>query len=214
MNDQTAFPFSPDEDQALHRRLLDGDPVAPADLCHAYLDRLSMFLIEHHPSVDAAMCTTAAEDAILALIKNPASFRPDRSSLDTYLRMSADGDLKNLLARERRRARHQVPWETVELSSRAGNELGDEEADPARMVELAETEMEQHRRWQDATQFLPNGTSIEGQVLDLLLAGERHTEAFAGVLGVGHLPLAQQRREVKRVKDRLKKRLQRQTSHE
>ena len=44
----------------------------------------------------------AAEDAILALIRKPESYSPERQTLEVYLRMSARGDLRNLLAKERR----------------------------------------------------------------------------------------------------------------
>ena len=45
--------------------------------------------------------------------------------------------------------------------------------------------------------------------LDLLLDRERWTQAFAEVWGLGNLPSEQQRSEVKRRKDRLKKALER-----
>ena len=40
--------------------------------------------------------------ALLALIKNPLSYDPGRQGLPAYLRLSARGDLRNLLRRERR----------------------------------------------------------------------------------------------------------------
>jgi hypothetical protein len=42
-----------------------------------------------------------------------------------------------------------------------------------------------------------------------MLAGERATSAFAEAIGKANLPAAEQEREVKRVKDRVKKRLER-----
>ena len=45
------------------------------------------------------------------------------------------------------------------------------------------------------------------RMVELILDGERSTEAFAAVLGLESLPIEQQRSEVKRNKDRLKKRL-------
>ena len=49
----------------------------------------------------------------------------------------------------------------------------------------------------------------ERQVLVLMLCGVRETCQYASVLDVSCLPVGQQRKEVKRVKDRLMKRLQR-----
>src|SRR5262249_28260279 len=51
----------------------------------------------------------------------------------------------------------------------------------------------------------------ESRALDLILQGERKTAVFAEALGITHLPTSVQRTEVKRVKDKLKKRLERKT---
>jgi hypothetical protein len=47
------------------------------------------------------------------------------------------------------------------------------------------------------------------QILALRLEGERRTAVFAEILGVSHLPMEVQRREVKRAKDRIDKILRR-----
>ena len=54
-------------------------------------------------------------------------------------------------------------------------------------------------------------SDAESRALDLLLDGERKTAVFAEALGIGHLPMKDQRAEVKRVKDKLKKRIERET---
>lgn len=52
-------------------------------------------------------------------------------------------------------------------------------------------------------------TPSEAKVLDLMRLGERKSSVFAEVLGVQHLSAGEQRREVKRAKDRLKRRIER-----
>ena len=52
-------------------------------------------------------------------------------------------------------------------------------------------------------------TATEQAVFELMRTGERETAAYVPVLGIEHLPEAEQRREVKRVKERILKRLQR-----
>ena len=49
----------------------------------------------------------------------------------------------------------------------------------------------------------------EKQAMDLMLQGERKTAAFARVLQVEHLPDEEQRRVVYRIKNKLKKRIER-----
>ena len=51
----------------------------------------------------------------------------------------------------------------------------------------------------------------EQQFLDLMLHGERKTTIFARALGIEKLSPSAQESEVKRVKDKLKKRIERRT---
>jgi len=205
-SDPTSLPSTADE-HALHQRLLAADPVAPSDLAVAYLEYLGRYLRERNPAIDDQ---TAAEDAIMALSKRPQSYDPARATLVAYLRLSAQGDLRNLLARERRHRSHQANLEAVELSGVAGKELGDGTYDPAVLVEARESVSEVVRqRLAIPAGVLQGLTPGEITVLQLMAEGERRTPAYAEALGITDLPLAEQRHEVKRVKDRLQKRLER-----
>jgi len=88
--------------------LLAGDTTASNDVVTAYLDDLADWLEKIHEQAQSDDCLTAAEDAILAFIKNPMSYDPEKKSLRNYLRMSADGDMKNLLKKERRHSARRV----------------------------------------------------------------------------------------------------------
>ena len=199
-----------EEALALHRRLLDGDVVAPSELAVAYLDWLADWVIAHNRGIDPALCETAAEDAILALIRNPSSYDPERAPLEGYLRISAQGDLKNALKREGRHRDRQAALEVVELSPEMRKYVHDGDADPARIVELRELQAERMDGVGRVPASVLDGLSPgEQEVLELMRIKERKTEIFARALGIAHLPAAEQRREVKRVKDRLSKRLER-----
>jgi hypothetical protein len=52
-------------------------------------------------------------------------------------------------------------------------------------------------------------TDVERCFLEQMQQGEWRNSVFAVILGVTHLSAGEQRREVKRVKDRLKKRMKR-----
>jgi len=208
-SDPTSLPSSADEHR-LHQRLLAGDPVAPSDLAVAYLGYLGRYLGERNPAIDDEFCQTAAEDTIMALSKRPQSYDPARASLVAYLRLSAQGDLRNLLARERRHRSRQANLEAVELSGVAGKEVGDDTYDPAVLLEARESVSEVVRRRQAVPAGALQGlTPGEITALQLMAEGERRTPAFAEALGITALPLTEQRHEVKRVKDRLQKRLER-----
>lgn len=200
------MPPSHDEAKALLVRLRSGDPTAPSDLVVAYLDDLACWLQGRNPAVSAEDCLTAAEDALLALIKNPTSYDPKRASLLGYLRMSASGDLKNRWRAEQRHVWRRTDLEDVELSPGEGKYLRDGETDPAQRLEVKERSQVSAK----VVGVLRARLSLEERrVMDLMLDGERKTQVYAEALGLSELPAAEQEREVKRVKDRLKKRLER-----
>jgi DNA-directed RNA polymerase specialized sigma24 family protein len=191
------------EHQRLHQRLLDKDATATKDLAEMFLDRLIAWLAGHFPKVAADLISDAAEDAILNLIRNPTSYRP-QIPLEAYLQMSARGDLLNGLRRNNRDA--EKLQKVVELARDRGNYQG-QDNDPSSALEAVE-EMARLGNTVPAS-VLADLTEGEVGALHLLRAGERRTVAFAEVLGIAALPVSKQRQIVKQVKDKLKKRLQR-----
>src|SRR5438270_10618525 len=95
--------ISEEEERSLHRRLLDGEPTAFPDLARLFHEHLIAWLVKKNCArVPEDLCVEAAGDALIALVKSPASFNPARGKrLAGYLRMSAQGDLRNLLQREK-----------------------------------------------------------------------------------------------------------------
>lgn len=210
MTDQVvAFPAQ-DAAMALLRQLVAGDPLAPGDIATAYLEPLARWLERTNPQVESSECETAAEDAILWLLKHPESYVPTGMSLEAYLRMAAKRDLQNARRAEGRHANRRADWGAVELSRSAGKSLMDIESDPARIVELQEMVDEIVRKRPRLPKSALAGLSPgEVQALGLVECGERRTALYAVALGIVHLPPAEQQAEVKRVKDRLKVRLKR-----
>jgi RNA polymerase sigma-70 factor (ECF subfamily) len=192
------------DDRALHERLIAGDALATAELAEAYLDPLARWLQLRFPKEDPHLLQDAAIDAVLSLAERPHQYDPGRSSLATYLRMAARRDVLNALRSQRRRQRHQAPVEAVELEQRAGNSLLDVVDDPAESIVRAEPLSAEL-----ATLLHETFDGPERQVVQLMLEGERRTAVYAQLLGLDRRPEIEQAREVKRVKDRLQKRLQR-----
>jgi RNA polymerase sigma-70 factor (ECF subfamily) len=192
----------------LHQRLLQRDPVAPAELAEAFLEVLVRRVRARARSTqDDSLVYDAVVDALLAYVQEPAKFDPAKSSLLTYLTMSAYGDLRNALARERRRKKREVPLEDVEHRLSVGNS-------PVEAIEDAILE-----RYGIST---PEGRTVllrrvseefpdpqDRRLLDLMLHDERKTAAYSAVLGIQGSSPEEQRQTVKRHKDRITKRLQR-----
>src|SRR5262249_50229547 len=155
---------------------------------------------QHNPRIDTHLCSEAAEEAILSLIRSPATYRPAVSDLLAYLRMSAQHDLQNLLRRERKHQKHRYSLDRVELSADAGKylERGDEPSLPLQVAELQQAILD------SIPLSVRQGLTVaEARALTLLLRKERKTASYAEALAITPLPLADQRKEVKRVKDRL-----------
>jgi Sigma-70 region 2 len=206
MSSSSQFLMSQEDELALHRRLVDGDVTAFVDLASAFLDPLIQWLVENNSaSVSRDVCIDAAEDALIALVKNPASFNPaEGKRLDTYLCMSAKGDFRNLLKKEGRHRKKSL--DVVQLSKDGGNCLAMDD-DPSLPLQIRE-EIDRVRR--EVIPVVSDDLSDgESQVLDLMLQGERKTTIFAQALGIDHLPKKEKTAEVHRVKNKLKKRIDR-----
>jgi DNA-directed RNA polymerase specialized sigma24 family protein len=97
------------------------DRSASGDFAAAWLPALIAFLTRRHLTADNALVQEAAGTAILDFLKAPDRFDPAKRSLEGYLRMAAEGDLRNAIQREVRRRNREVQF-PVELDPAAGNE--------------------------------------------------------------------------------------------
>lgn len=196
-----------EEGWGLHARLFAEDPTAPRDVAFAYLDSLTDWLIARNKRVHPNDCSTAAEDAILGLIEHPDRYDPERQTLEVYLRVSASGDLKNILRSEHRHGGSRVDLDPERLGSRG--------EDPAAIWERRAEEEEKEAKLRSLTPASVQAslTKQEEKALRLMQVGERKTAAYAVALEITHLPFKEQQKEVKLVKDRLQKRLERSENH-
>lgn len=192
-----------DFEYSIHRRLVERDPVATSELVEAYIEPLVRRLSGLFPRLDDPhFVHDAVVDALLNYIQHPERFDPIRGRLSAYLFMSARGDLLNKLKSESRRRTREVRLEDVEFhpSLRNISIEHDNGVEPPSGLSMADIES-------SVRQVITNQT--DKRLLELILDGERKTEYYAEVLGISHLDIDEQRRQVKRAKDRLTKRLQR-----
>jgi DNA-directed RNA polymerase specialized sigma24 family protein len=184
----------------IHERLLAGDVTAPAELAEGLIEPLLQRLTKKYPQLhDSDLLYDAVTDALMSYIKRPAQFNPNKRSLIGFLFMAAEGDLLNALAKEKRRRQKEISLDDVELGLAAGNSEIEEG--------ISEKEPEREKLRQALPRLFRDPRDLV--MVELMISGERTTEAFVKILEIRHLPMDQQRREVKRHKDRLKKRLER-----
>lgn len=188
------------EERALHERLLADDPTVSAEVCERYLTPIVKALRRKFADVakrDETLIMDAATDALLNYIEAPRKFDPERGRLFSYLIMSAEGDLRNALVRQRRVSEKTVDF--VELQQICRNKgIGQASA---------ERGLDSQKIWNRIHQLVPDPT--DQAVVQLLLDGVREYDAYAEAMGIMELPAQERRKEVKRVKDRLKARLKR-----
>jgi DNA-directed RNA polymerase specialized sigma24 family protein len=193
------------EGLCLHIRQCAKEADAPADLCAGYLRPLLDWIMSCYPKADPDTCVSAVHTAIMNYLQHPQQYDPCRLDLGAYLRMAARADLKNLLKAQTRKQRGEIAWNSVEEGGDPGNDIGKDD-DPARLAERAEDAAVAQQTLDAIT---AHWDEAERTVLLLMLEGERATADFAALLGIADRPPAEQEREVKRVKDRIKRRLQR-----
>jgi DNA-directed RNA polymerase specialized sigma24 family protein len=191
---------------AQHQRILRGDPTAFAQLAELALPHLITFLQRQFVQIDSHLQETAVIDSLLSYQSHPERYDPQQLPLFAYLRMAARHDLLNALDsknRERQRlldidepaVQTQLPVESLSVTAEFELDEWLEQYTDHSRHDLLDTFMaEELEEAADRDLFL------------LMLNGVRETEPYAEIMGVTHLPVSEQRPEVKRAKDRLKKR--------
>ena len=184
----------------LHNRLLSHDPVATGEIFSAVVPELEKHLRLRLPSlavgVDPDIYISAVYETLTDYFKNPEKYDPHKSGLLTYLRLACWRDLQNLLRKESRHASGRVWLESVEFSLSDGNDVSEKVAQ----------DLDERRLVADLKQGM---TPDERAVFALMMEGERSTRVAAEAMNIGHLSPGEQRRQVKRVKDRIKRRIRR-----
>ncbi|MFP2924245.1 sigma factor [Pyxidicoccus sp. 3LG] len=187
------FPSLADEVE-LHERVLQKDPVAHADVFKAFMDPI-LRILQEEDRCSGDDANDSAIDALFAYLGAPQRYDRSRARLSTYLihaaKRRAMDRRRSREARDRREREFAV---TTDIQARNPKDVLDAAVEARRAVDLLET-----------IRMGPR----ELLFLKLILQGESSTAKLAEVLGKSDLPEAEQRREVKRHRDRLMKMLER-----
>jgi RNA polymerase sigma factor (sigma-70 family) len=183
---------TPEEEQRLLAQLANEVRTGREELAARFLPLLMNFLASIFPHVAPELRDEAADRAILDFLLIPSRFDPTRSRLSVYLRMAARRDLANLLTREQGQPRG------ISLDSVA-------EPVDCRNPSTEDSDLSwEHPRW---VEELARLNPTERVAFDLIREGTRETAIFAQRLQLTELNDEQQTRTVKRLRDRLMKRL-------
>lgn len=189
----------------LHRLLLTGDAAAPAMLAEAVIDVLTQRVQSHSRRTrDPQLVADASVDAVMDFVKSPEKYEPNGMNVLSFLEMAARRNLANSLVSLRRQKERILRVGAVALQESARNE---KERRP--LAELSEREQVKMKLDAVDAELSKSFSNEELAVLRLIADGVRSTGRYAAVLGCDGEPVADQRRLVKQVKDRLFKRLKR-----
>ncbi|HYP38993.1 MAG TPA: hypothetical protein VEX13_01410 [Chloroflexia bacterium] len=180
--------------------LAQGDPTAFAELCEMLYEPLVQDMKRRAGrDADPDLVEEAVGKALLSYEARPQQYDPNKLSLRGYLVMSANGDYQNAIAKELRRR----PRGGLVYLSDDTRQL----ADTRRDLEEAVSRLDGAEWWRRVHVAFPN--AIEREIISLIIDKVRPTEPYARLLGIEDQPIEEQAAEVKRVKDRITKRLRR-----
>jgi RNA polymerase sigma-70 factor (ECF subfamily) len=180
---------------ALHDRLLRGDRQASEELSRLLLVPLVEEIHHRLRATDEQLITDGAVDAVLDYCADPQKFNTGKGvPLDRFLANAAWRNVQNLLTAETRRKQR-------ERKAGSKKREADVALDPvARNIRREELRQLDEK---EAAMFAALDDPKDKEILRLKLDGVRDTASFARVLKITHLPIAEQREEVRRHKDRI-----------
>lgn len=190
------------EELSFHQRILArNDPIAFAELADTlYLSLVQSVCKRAGVHADPALVEEAVGQALLDYHDRPGSYDPERASLLSYLVMAAHRDFLNAVAKEQRVKAHQISLFDLALQ---GYDIVDER-------EEVESHIQAEELLALIDEIFPDAG--ERRIVTLILNKVQAPAPYARVLGIAHLPVEEQRKQVQLVKNRLTRRLRRRMS--
>jgi DNA-directed RNA polymerase specialized sigma24 family protein len=182
--------------------LNEDSPTAFAQLSELALPHLIEFLQREFRQVEVHLHETAAIDSLLTYHTTPEKYDPEKLTLFAYLRMAARHDLLNAIDRSNRQKRPLLDIDEPTIQSQLVIE-----SDPFYLEQWLDNGDSGKQTM--LRQFEAELDTTDRQLFLLMLNGVRETEPYAEIMQLLTQPVAEQRREVKRAKDRLTKKLTR-----
>lgn len=189
------------EGKRLHQSLLDGSRTATAEIAELFLQPLIKRLRGEFIQIkDPDLIDMAVADALVSYFEHPEKFEPVRSGLFTYLRIRARTYLLNSLGQGPSKKKF-VELEQAETVYQMTNE------DEPDTESLLVSNTYQAEIMQQVQKYITDPTDL--RVVTLMTQCVRDTAEYVIVLGIADRPLAEQKKTVKRHKDRIKKIIER-----
>ena len=187
--------------EQLHQRLLASSSLTvTSEIAEQFLQRIINSLAGEFKGIgDAHLIDSAAEDALMYYFEHATKFDPARSSLFTYLRLLAKSRLLNSLGEQKDSEGRKIVVEVEDIESVYIVAAQDEPDVEAILI----SHDVRAKIMQQVEMFITDPTDL--RVACLMVAGVRDTSEYSEVIGIMDRPVTEQRKLVKRAKDRIKK---------
>jgi RNA polymerase sigma-70 factor (ECF subfamily) len=189
------------EGERLHQRLLAGSHTATSEIAELFMHLLIKSLSREFNQIsDQHLIDMATTDALINYFQHPEKFESAKSSLFTYLRVRAKTYLLNSLGQPLS-SKKVVELQEAETVYQMADE-NTQDAEAAVVSNALQAEV-----MQQVQKYITDPTDLH--VANLMIQGIRETTAYAKVLGIADRPFAEQKKTVKRHKDRINKIIER-----
>jgi RNA polymerase sigma-70 factor (ECF subfamily) len=189
-----------------HHRILRRDVTAFAELCEIALPHLVAFLQTIFPAHDSHLREQVVIDCLLDYQARPHQYDPEKLALWPFLRMATRRDMLNMLDKQGRYSQRLYPIDDPHIAAQLP--LVDDIQEALALDDWLQRHTDKPRE-EIITALQAELEPLDQQMLWLMLDGVRETSAYATIMGLTHLDVTGQRREVKKAKDRILKKVQR-----
>lgn len=190
-----------DKERDIHRSVLSGDDIAFARFCDEYYELIYEKVLTFNKAIfneHETLIIDVVTDTFLNYFRYPARYDPEKQTLERFLIMDAEGDLKNAWEKYKRQTKNLI--RSVELEEKNGNSIKDEELDPINnLINKEDIEI----LYKKLKILFTSNTDIE--IAQLMLAGERRSSEYAKLLEIEDRLPEEQKQEIKKQKDRIDK---------
>ncbi|MEO6302645.1 MAG: hypothetical protein ABIP51_05695 [Bacteroidia bacterium] len=191
-----------DKEKEIHILILAKDDLAFAKFCDEYYELIYKKVQAFNKIIaqeEETLIIDVVTDTFLKYFKDPTRYDPLKQTLEKFLLMDAEGDLKNEW--EKLKRKNKKFDRSVELEEENGNSNIENEA----------LNPEDYLLNKEATKILEEklkelfSNEKDIQVAHLMLSGERKSSEYIKILEIDNLNEEEQRSEIKRQKDRIDK---------
>jgi RNA polymerase sigma-70 factor (ECF subfamily) len=189
-----------DKEREIHKLILSKDDLAFAKFCDEYYELIYDKVLAFNKIIfneNETLIIDVVTDTFLKYFRDPDRYDPEKQTLERFLIMDAEGDVKNEWEKWKRQTKNfRKP---VELNEENGNSIKDGSTPFENLIDKENTAILDKK----LKELFPAEKDI--QIAHLMLSGERRTTEYVKILKIENKSPEEQKQEVKKHKDRIDK---------